>query len=698
MEIKVDLPTMPRKTAAITVDESTTVQNLLDNLIQEHGKLKPDSYFLYYPAGKTKWVLNNKDKTLSDFNVGSKASLTLLKKYQNVDLKLVSGKMKSSQIVLVDLSKPLSFLRPLIARKFQIVDPENYGFFNLGHDAELPLNKTIPDLGVPLTDLYIENIPAKKKQEELRRQEAAKEILDGTFEVTAKQQKKKGRFYVKLEDKEEFSFYKQKEDDTPVLTLKLSDYDLVPHDTKSKKTVELHSKAKQADTIVLKPSTDEEVKKWFDYIHETKGSAQSEGIFGAPLKAGCKEGQNIPDIVEQAIKYIDERALEVEGIFRLSGSQILIEQYRDKFNQGVDVVLAHENDPHTVAGLLKLYFREMPEPILTYDLYDSFLAAQAEKDTEKQRFALRTLIRQLPSINQAVLTYLMKFLIRVERYADVNMMAIHNLATVFAPNLLAPKVKNVFKMVEDTPLVHGIVNSFLKEYDYLFKEDEIVKAKALYEYIPNSENEIGFAKDAILFVTQQRADGWWVGKLDGIDDAKVGLFPASYVKVVPAVSKRQQFIEELGNVMDQVKAKQTSVRQLKEEQAQLQKEIENIEKATKTAKTENQALCANLAEVIKANPDLANLASKLEVFFTERASVQTVRTAAADAKAALLSRILLVVNDAKITKAQKFKDLLQIIDLLIRRATDETEVRQKDSETQGQIMQSLAALQIVLKK
>jgi len=81
---------------------------------------------------------------------------------------------------------------------------------------------------------------------------------------------------------------------------------------------------------------------------------------------------------------------------------------------------------------------------------------------------IKKLIRQLPEINQAVLKYLVAFLIRVEKFSAENKMAIYNLATVFAPNLLAPRDKNMLQMVEDTPLVHGLVNSLIKDFDFIF--------------------------------------------------------------------------------------------------------------------------------------------------------------------------------------------------------------------------------------
>ncbi len=61
--------------------------------------------------------------------------------------------------------------------------------------------------------------------------------------------------------------------------------------------------------------------------------------------------------------------LEIEGIFRQSGSSSLVEYYRDQYDQGVEVDIFKCPDPHTIAGLLKLYLRELPEPLFPFDMY-----------------------------------------------------------------------------------------------------------------------------------------------------------------------------------------------------------------------------------------------------------------------------------------------------------------------------------------
>jgi hypothetical protein len=65
----------------------------------------------------------------------------------------------------------------------------------------------------------------------------------------------------------------------------------------------------------------------------------------------------IPPIITKTIAYLDQNALEVEGIFRLSGSANKIESIKDEFDLGLEVDLATVEDPHVVSGLLKQYLR-----------------------------------------------------------------------------------------------------------------------------------------------------------------------------------------------------------------------------------------------------------------------------------------------------------------------------------------------------
>jgi len=445
---------------------------------------------------------------------------------------------------------------------------------------------------------------------------------------------------------------------------------------KKKTQIELQSKTDKQDLVQLKPKDDDDFNSWFDAIEKAILHFLGEEklgllIFGAPLAAGCKEGEIIPHIVKQCIQYIDERALHTEGIFRLSGSQALIDKYKALYNKGVDMDISQEPDPHTVAGLLKLYFREMPEPILTFDGYEMFIQAQGEPDTEKRISYIRGLIQNLPKINQAVLKYLVEFLIRVEKFHEVNKMAIHNLATVFAPNLLSPKEgeKNMLEIVEDTPQVHGLVNTLIKDFTAIFADEpEPITARAMYDYTGQSESEITFKAGDLVKVTKQGNEGWWTGELNG----KSGMFPASYVKPMPpGASKRQKFIEDMDLVRKDVDDKTKIKHKMTEAKEQLSQENKNIQTAKEKISLEGPELKTNLSQILESTfkAKFESYYSQLEAYQKNRVTIQKSKTSLIDTLQNLLK---FLPSEAKLKSKDK---LTTVTEALLSKAKDEQAAR-----------------------
>ena len=94
-------------------------------------------------------------------------------------------------------------------------------------------------------------------------------------------------------------------------------------------------------------------------------------------------------------------------------------------------------DPHVIAGVLKSYLRELPEPLMTYSLYDEWMAAARVSSSNDSRLqALWSVVQKLPEANRDNLRYLVKFLACLCRNQDVNKMSPQNVAIVIAPNLI----------------------------------------------------------------------------------------------------------------------------------------------------------------------------------------------------------------------------------------------------------------------
>ncbi|KAF8472758.1 hypothetical protein BDZ91DRAFT_448119 [Kalaharituber pfeilii] len=175
----------------------------------------------------------------------------------------------------------------------------------------------------------------------------------------------------------------------------------------------------------------------------------------------------LPAVVYRCIEYLDAKnAVNEEGIFRLSGSNLVIKGLRDRFNSESDVNLlaSEEYDVHAVAGLLKLYLRELPTNILTSERRNAFLEVIKQKD---KIAALNRLVHQLPIENFTLLKALSGHLIRIVDNAAVNLMTVKNVGIVFSPTLNIPPPVFALFLQEH----HSIFNND-REKDYAQEDNE----------------------------------------------------------------------------------------------------------------------------------------------------------------------------------------------------------------------------------
>jgi len=164
-------------------------------------------------------------------------------------------------------------------------------------------------------------------------------------------------------------------------------------------------------------------------------SAQGRAVFAVPLAEAVEFAHpvgattELPAVVYRCIEYLTKkRGVYEEGIFRLSGSNTVVKALRDRFNAEGDVNLVGENkyhDIHAVAGLLKLYLRELPSSILTRELHLEFLHC-LEMNAHEKVTALNILVHHLPGPNRALLEALSAFLLEIVKNADINKMNVRN--------------------------------------------------------------------------------------------------------------------------------------------------------------------------------------------------------------------------------------------------------------------------------
>jgi len=180
----------------------------------------------------------------------------------------------------------------------------------------------------------------------------------------------------------------------------------------------------------------------------TERQAPVRAVFGLPLAEAvelCPPTDvdiNLPAVVYRCLEYLRAKnAASEEGIFRLSGSSVVIKALKERFNTEGDVNLVADSqyyDVHAVASLFKLYLRELPTTVLTRELHLEFLPITEVNDKNDKIAAFNTLVHRLPAPNFSLLRALSQYLLEVVNNSDQNKMSVRNVGIVFAPTLNIP--------------------------------------------------------------------------------------------------------------------------------------------------------------------------------------------------------------------------------------------------------------------
>jgi len=201
-------------------------------------------------------------------------------------------------------------------------------------------------------------------------------------------------------------------------------------------------------------------------------SSEGSGLFGRQLE-DVSEGDGVPCIIEDCTKWLEANALDEEGIFRIPGDAKQVKLLRDTFDKDPKAHIDFSKEkvsPHSVAGLLKQYVRELPEPLLLYRFYETFLKVGKNDDVEARTRNLRLLVQGLPKSNKNVLIYLMQFLNKLSKHSQNNKMTLTNIATCWAPNLLRSSQETYEKVMREASLVTNVVGTLIENVDYMSHE------------------------------------------------------------------------------------------------------------------------------------------------------------------------------------------------------------------------------------
>ncbi|KAG5852049.1 active breakpoint cluster region-related protein [Anguilla anguilla] len=168
---------------------------------------------------------------------------------------------------------------------------------------------------------------------------------------------------------------------------------------------------------------------------------QQQPVFNIPIgDLAQQEGVLVPHIVRSCTEEVEHRGLEEVGIYRISGATSDIQALKSTFDTNLREAVSRLRcvDVHAVSGALKLYFRDLPEPLIPREQFRSLADALAIPDMSSRMESMCSILQSCPVVNRNTFLFLLHHLRRVAEKEAINKMSLMNLATVFGPSLVRP--------------------------------------------------------------------------------------------------------------------------------------------------------------------------------------------------------------------------------------------------------------------
>uniref|UniRef100_A0A8C5Q281 Rho GTPase-activating protein 29 n=1 Tax=Leptobrachium leishanense TaxID=445787 RepID=A0A8C5Q281_9ANUR len=218
-------------------------------------------------------------------------------------------------------------------------------------------------------------------------------------------------------------------------------------------------------------------------------------LFGVEFTQAAKNtSDGIPFIIKKCTSEIESRALGIKGIYRVNGAKSRVEKLCQAFENGKDLVELSDLYAHDISNVLKLYLRQLPEPLIVFRLYNELigLAKESQRVSEEVDgnptsptlrrhpsgvelnrviLKIRDLLKQLPLPNYNTLQYLIVHLHRVTEEVEENKMSASNLGIIFGPTLIRPRQTDAtisLSSLVDYPYQARIVELLVTHYDKVF--------------------------------------------------------------------------------------------------------------------------------------------------------------------------------------------------------------------------------------
>lgn len=227
-------------------------------------------------------------------------------------------------------------------------------------------------------------------------------------------------------------------------------------------------------------------------------------LYGTDLKLLAEsEGQSVPLALTRMMEQVEKRGLREQGIYRISGAKSAIEALKMAFNtqsaQSVNLVHGETSDVHTIAGAIKQWFRDLPEPVIPFKSYHALISAERLENEEERLYAIRDIIWDFPRAHFELLKRVSEHLSLVCQEGQYNLMAPHNIGLVFGTSLLNPPPgpASVAESFGNIGKAAHIVKILVTMHEWLFEPE------------PEQEAEVSVkspSEDQVVPVKQEEKD------------------------------------------------------------------------------------------------------------------------------------------------------------------------------------------------
>ncbi|XP_020937003.1 rho GTPase-activating protein 17 isoform X5 [Sus scrofa] len=196
--------------------------------------------------------------------------------------------------------------------------------------------------------------------------------------------------------------------------------------------------------------------------------------FGTPLEEHLKRsGREIALPIEACVMLLLETGMKEEGLFRIGAGASKLKKLKAALDCSTSHLDEFYSDPHAVAGALKSYLRELPEPLMTFNLYEEWTQVASVQDQDKKLQDLWRTCQKLPPHNFVNFRYLIKFLAKLAQTSDINKMTPSNIAIVLGPNLLWAKNEGTLAEMAAATSVHvvAVIEPIIQHANWFFPEE-----------------------------------------------------------------------------------------------------------------------------------------------------------------------------------------------------------------------------------